>query len=622
MLYDVSLNPEKRGEIRLSIATPNVGYGPLEVVASNRYICGTDTIISPTAYQETCPDGSYPKRLVQQVIYHKSGSTMRLDSIDAGSMTYHPTHAHMHVDDWCAYSIRSKVEGLDPLDWPIIANGRKIGFCLSDTDPCDRWPGYCQRDGQVVLEEDFENFELGSGDYADCDLELQGISVGYVDIYYYYLDDMDIPLPPGTCNGDYYLVVQADPQNAFRESNEDNNLAVIPFTLSQQEPSSEEVIEVQGKRTFCQGEAVELKAVVGDTFEWSTSETTPAITVTESGNYAVKTINQCGIFESDSLAITVINPSIELLPYIQPCSPQTVALNVVAQQGTTTNWYDSEIATTPIATGTNFITPTLSENTTFYVDQATEVSGDIYFAPPHDNYFGIGGYSNPSINGALYFDVLDTCQLRSVKVYAGTKGDRTIQLWDADSTLLDERNVTVERGEQRLKLDFELLPGEQYWLQATEEPNFFRNNTDVRYPYTIDGFIEITGSNFDRPLENRFSYYYFYDWEIKQPDYRCRSERQAITVEFTNCVGLEETPVNGLLHLQVAQQHFQIAVPTHFLQTKSTLQCFNLQGQQVATNRIHDTSIQVTETLSPGYYLVVIKNEEQQIAQKIVITNQ
>lgn len=623
MLYDASLNPEIRGEIRLSIATPNVGYGPLEVIATDRYVCGTDTIVSTTAFQDTCADGSFPRRLVQQVIYHKADDRMELKPIDAGSMTYHPTHAHMHVDDWCAYSIRTKVEGLDPLDWPIVANGRKIGFCLSDTDPCDRWPGYCERNGEVILEDDFENFGLGSGEYADCDLALQGISVGYVDIYYYYLDDMDIPLPDGTCNGDYQLVVQADPSNAFLESNEDNNLTVIPITLSKQEPSSEEVIEVQGKRTFCQGESVVLKAVVGSEFEWSTGETTQEITIRESGNYAVKATNQCGVFISDTIAIEVISPTIELEAFEQPCRPESVDLSVV-DSNANTYWYDSETAIVPIATGNSFQTPPIQEATTYYVSQAVPIEGATYFAPPHDNYFGIGGYSNPAINGALYFDVLDSCVLQSVKIYAGTERSRTIQLWTSDSILLAEKTLDVTRGEQRLALDFDLIPGTQYRLQAAEEPNFFRNNTDVRYPYKVDGLVEITGSNFDRPLDNRFIYYYFYDWEIKAPTYLCETERQAVEIDLVNCVGVEDKPSETLpLTIQIGQQITTIQMPTHFSQTPSTLQCFDIRGQLVSSTSIqgNQTAIMQEEVVATGYYLLVVENENERVVQKIFVAN-
>ena len=78
----------------------------------------------------------------------------------------------------------------------------------------------------------FPNYGM-YGAYS-CDPTVQGISVGRTDVYYEGLQGMWINLLPNLCNGNYWIVLQVDPRNVFREENEDNNWTAIPFTLTQQ----------------------------------------------------------------------------------------------------------------------------------------------------------------------------------------------------------------------------------------------------------------------------------------------------------------------------------------------------------------------------------------------------
>ncbi len=60
-------NGSNNGLLRIDVSTPNVGWGPLDVVATNDFVCGTDTFRNYTpAPNWLCPDGSFPKRLIKQ----------------------------------------------------------------------------------------------------------------------------------------------------------------------------------------------------------------------------------------------------------------------------------------------------------------------------------------------------------------------------------------------------------------------------------------------------------------------------------------------------------------------------------------------------------------------------
>ncbi|HLP21620.1 MAG TPA: hypothetical protein VK174_15010, partial [Chitinophagales bacterium] len=128
--YAQTGNGVENGRLRVSVSTPNIGHGPLTVRTSSIYLCGTDTFTSDPG---TCPNGGSPRILCYQRVLHKTGASMSYYDRPAGSMTYHPTHNHMHVDDWGIYTLRNRDTAIaDPLQWPIIGTGAKLGFCLMD----------------------------------------------------------------------------------------------------------------------------------------------------------------------------------------------------------------------------------------------------------------------------------------------------------------------------------------------------------------------------------------------------------------------------------------------------------------------------------------------------------
>jgi len=232
ILVDPAENPESPGELRISVSTPNLGHGPLRVIATNDLVCGVDTFFNST--MTVCPDGSDPSQLVKQRVYRKQGNTMTYEDRWAGTMTYHPTHAHSHFDDWGVYSLRiPDPNEPNPLNWTMVGEGSKLGFCLMDFGTCEYYNGQCRDDNNNIVTTNVPNYGLGGGTYS-CGVTNQGITVGWTDIYHHYLDGMFITIPEGVCNGDYMIVVQVDPNDVLLEENEDDNLMVAPITLTQQ----------------------------------------------------------------------------------------------------------------------------------------------------------------------------------------------------------------------------------------------------------------------------------------------------------------------------------------------------------------------------------------------------
>jgi hypothetical protein len=225
-------NVEFPGYIEVGVATPNVGWGPLEIHGIDSCYCDT-VLVSCTT--DTCLNGEPPTQLVNQRIYHKNGNTMTYYDRPAGTMSYHPLHSHIHVDDWVYNSVRTQTPDPDPRNWPIIGAGTKISFCLVNYFSCDTHYGYCQDSlGNYMNVADFPN--AGFGNVSGCTTD-QGIYVGYVDEYNSYLPGQEIYIPEA-CNDTYYIVSIIDPLNRFSESKEDNNWTAVPITLTMQNAGS------------------------------------------------------------------------------------------------------------------------------------------------------------------------------------------------------------------------------------------------------------------------------------------------------------------------------------------------------------------------------------------------
>lgn len=325
------------GRLRVSVSTPNIGLGALEVRSTSTAICGTDTFYS-VASNFTCPNGQPLKTRLNQRVYHKNGNTMTSYDRYAGTMTYHPSHGHMHVDDWGIYTLRNATADPNPLNWPVIGTGSKLAFCLMDYGSCSTYNGHCRDSANnTMLNANFPNYGLGGGSYG-CSPTVQGISSGYTDIYYQSLDGMWVNLPPGLCNGTYWLVVQLDPYNVFLESNENNNVMAVQVNLTQQ-GGSVPTVTASGSTSFCQGGSVSLTATAGGNYLWSNGATTQSITVNQSGSYNV-TVGNGTSCSATSIATTV---SVSQIPVTAStsnssiCAGDIVQLTSSASSGGTTN---------------------------------------------------------------------------------------------------------------------------------------------------------------------------------------------------------------------------------------------------------------------------------------------
>lgn len=551
--YSQSGNGSNNGRLRVSGSTPNIGHGALNVRGVDEdgrrwFKCGTDTfnIQDPSSNQQfSCPNNETAEQLILQRVYHKNGNSMSFTERFAGTMTYHPTHGHNHVDDWATFTLRLEDENEpNPLNWPIVGDGAKVGFCLMDYYSCPQSSaaGHCRTSqeyqGGTALNSsnDFDNYGHGGGSY-NCSPISQGISAGYTDLYGEWLDGMWIDIPPGVCNGDYWIVMQVDENDNFLEEDENNNWTAIPYTLTQQEPAGGDFaqISVNGATEICSGTTVQLTASAGNAYSWSTGETTQSILADASGDYSVTVTGQCGVDASAPVSVTVMDAIQPVGAGATLSAPGSASISAT---GSNVNWYDDQFAGNMLFSGNIFNTPFISSTTSYW---AEEISGGGLVTANGGKQDNSGNGSDFDSDQYLYFDAYEPINLVSVKMYAGSAGVRHILCVTAAGDLIDQAYVDVPAGEQTVQLDFDIPAGNGHqitiWDDDSNDDTYirdaYRNNGGVNFPYALGALGEITSSS----AGNAY-YYFFYDWEVENIPLYCSSPRTEVTVAVNAGVAL------------------------------------------------------------------------------------
>ncbi|MDZ4839339.1 MAG: lysyl oxidase family protein [Bacteroidota bacterium] len=224
-------------QVRLAVATPNIGFGPLETQGTGNWICDGKPVDGPIR----CPNGQNARQYLDQIIYYKKKGKISTYRKRAGTNYFDSSrgHNHFHADDWIEITLRNKIEGEpDARKWPVLSIGHKVSYCLFDSGNCTDENQMCQDgDNGYKSVQNLPNY--GFGHYIKCESNLQGISVGGIDHYGQSFEGQYVTIPENTCNGQYYLVVEVDPTNKFKESDETNNVFVMPIKLQLQQICTE-----------------------------------------------------------------------------------------------------------------------------------------------------------------------------------------------------------------------------------------------------------------------------------------------------------------------------------------------------------------------------------------------
>jgi hypothetical protein len=432
---------------------------------------------------------------------------------------------------------------------------------------------------------------------------------------YVWSNGMETPSLQVTTQGNYRLIVW-DENGCGAFSNQ------IPVTFVTDPTPS---ITVSGDLEFCQGSNVQLIASEGTSFMWSNGEETQAITVTEAGDYTVEVTGACEELTTTPITVFVYNTPVNpVATDITINSGSTATFTVT--DGSNVSWYDSEIATTPIFTGSSFTTPALTESTSYWVEDAITYGGTEGEGGKLAKEETAGVYQQ-SINYYLLFDVAEDVTLNSVKVYAQGAGNRTIQVIDNNGNEITSGVFNIANGESVVDLNFFIPAGTGYGIRCTSNnPLLWRDkNVDdpapFDFPYDINGLVTITETNVGGDDADNY-YYFFYDWQVSTPSWNCISGRTQVQAIIT---GVEELPgVNSVsIYPNPASSFTNVAISS-MVAGKMNMNLIDQTGRVIQTtqwnlsNGQNNMNLDLSDVASGVYQFNLIMNGKS-ISRKIVV---
>lgn len=391
--------------------------------------------------------------------------------------------------------------------------------------------------------------------------------------------------------------------------------AAIEIVIS---PDETPEISVQGDLVFCEGDAVTLVSSEADAYAWSNGlGSTQSVEVTEAGTYTVTITGLCDDFTSAPVDVEVLAAPAPTVNDVQLNQPGTADL-IANGSGSEYNWYDAETNGTLLGTGSTFTTPSVSQTTSFWVEEVHTYGGAISYGGKTDRTTS-GGTFHQNTSFYVIFDVLEEMTLNSVKVYADGAADRTLYIEDENGATILSETFSIPDGESRVDFTDWVIPvGNNYRFRVLESNHgLWRDNseTQVNFPYNINGLVSIIGANTASPIY----YYYFYDWEVQEGEKVCVSERAEAVVSL-NLVGIEEGELKDVsVYPNPAETVLNISLPESF-DGVGTIEMMDATGKLVRTEQT-STKLNTIDVsgLSNGIYLLNITSENGRYSQRIVV---
>ena len=383
------------------------------------------------------------------------------------------------------------------------------------------------------------------------------------------------------------------------------------------DPDETPLIEIAGEIPFCEGSSIELTAATPYAPTWNTGATTNSITVTEAGSYSVSITGACESFTSETIEVGTLAAPEPIADDVSINIGEQATLNA---SGENIQWYDQPIAGTPVASGDQYVTPPLTETTSYWVSSTTIHPGEVASGGKTNNS-AVGGYHN-NTTYYLRFDAYESFTIQSVKVYANGTNDRTIALVDEnDGSTVASGVFNIPDGESIVQLGFVVPSAGSYGLRTVGgNPQLWRDlpGSGVSYPYPLGNLGAITGSTAGAQL-----YYFFYDWQVASPDILCESnlEEVVVTVGPTDIDAMDNdhgiqcwpNPALDRIMISTADRSSPLSIGLNDMLGRSVI---GMHGRTLDANGRIALDI---SGLSAGNYMLVIESGSGRIVRQVAI---
>ncbi len=552
---------------------------------------------------------------------------------------------------WAANNANLYVTNNGGTNWSTISNvpsGTITYIACSNTDPNKAWITYSGFNNQNKV---FQTNDQGAT-WMNISASLPNVPVNCI----VYMKNSNDAVYVGTDLGVFYkdatlttwqpyfdglpnvIVTQLEifyPGNKLRASTYGRGLWETPLYVAGNYPPS--AFFISDQTISCPGAGVQFTDYsAGQPTSWnwsfpggnpsSSTQQNPVVNFNAPGSYNVTltatNANGTDIYTANN------HITISSSPYSAPstvgaqrCDPGTVNLSASSSvAGGTIRWWDAPGGGNIVATG-NTYSPFINGTTNFYVD--VDVPGGLVDYVGEPGISGsVGAYFTANDIRGLYFDVLDPIVLNSVQVYANSAGNRTIEIIGPTGNTVVEKTVFIPASPTvptTVSLNFNLYPGNNYFIKCRGNVDLFRHSAGAVYPYTGTS-VRITESNASIPGY----YYFFYDWTYTTVT--CNSERASVTATDTCAIiGINELFANGGISIYPNPNNGMFSVSFDAAdQDNYLVEVLNPLGQVVYSEKLLSFSGKYKNDIelgkkAKGIYMLRVSNSKKNSVKKVAV---
>ncbi|MBY0487312.1 MAG: carboxypeptidase regulatory-like domain-containing protein, partial [Flavobacteriaceae bacterium] len=186
------------------------------------------------------------------------------------------------------------------------------------------------------------------------------------------------------------------------------------------------------------------------------------------------------------------------------CQGQTASLTATGSG--TIKWYNSLTSTTPVAATATYTTPTLSANTSYWVENEVTIA-NVGPATPS----GTATVAATVANKYLIFNCTTPTKLKSVNITTSAVGQILVELQNSSGVMLESKAIRLSAsGNQDITLDFFIPIGTGLRLVSREISglNLTCATSGITYPLT-NGTVSITGNS------GTGTFFQFFNWKFE-----------------------------------------------------------------------------------------------------------
>ncbi|MBK9272042.1 MAG: VCBS repeat-containing protein [Saprospiraceae bacterium] len=290
------------------------------------------------------------------------------------------------------------------------------------------------------------------------------------------------------------------------------------------------------QQLICAGEEIQLSVPGYSNLIWENGSYDANRILSQDGIYHAMVKGLCSDWSTDSLKLTIVDLPVD--PIIENVTLTGPGSATLISDQMNTEWFKSREDKEAIFVGDQFITPVLQNTTRFFARTFSVGDFDPVTGGPLVPEFHTAAYHAQHLNPRMEFKVFQDLILDSLTLYTDREAKRTIQLLDADWWVVQQQDVWLTPGKNRVFVGFELSgPNTTYFLTTSTDTNMVylnsmsprlqRSDLNVRYPIHLEDKLRIVRSQHG---ENYF--YAFYEWTVRPKPHQCYSDWQEVIVQI------------------------------------------------------------------------------------------